>query len=134
VTRPALSGMHHVTLPVTDLEAGAAWYAAVLGAVRVPGLDHHDPVSGRYSLVLTVPGLNVPVQLRVAPKAAAATGEYDPVTLAVSDRAVLDQWAAHLDAAGVAHGAVIEARRGHTLGFHDPDGTFFRLYAEPAAE
>jgi catechol 2,3-dioxygenase-like lactoylglutathione lyase family enzyme len=131
---PALSGLHHVTLPVTDLEASAAWYTTVLGAVRLPALDHHDPAGGRFSVVMTVPGLNVPLQLRLAPKAAAAAGEYDPVTLAARDRAALDQWAAHLDATGVAHGPVTEARLGHALGFHDPDGTLLRLYTQPVGE
>lgn len=77
---PCLSGLHHVTLPVSDLDASAAWYGAVLGAVRVPALDHHDPGGGRFSVVLTVPGLHVPLQLRLAPEAAGTAGGYDPLT------------------------------------------------------
>jgi catechol 2,3-dioxygenase-like lactoylglutathione lyase family enzyme len=80
---------------------------------------------------MTVPGLDVPLQLRLAPEAAAAVGGYDPLTLAVADRAALERWADHLDAVGAAHGPVAKARLGHALSFHDPDGTLLRLYTEP---
>ncbi|MFD0021680.1 VOC family protein [Streptomyces sp. NPDC058382] len=126
---PALSGLHHVTLPVSDLKAGAAWYATVLTGERMPALDHHDSAGGHVSAVLTVPGPGVPVQLRLAPDATATAGGYAALTLAVRDRSVLDQWAAHLDTAGITHGRVTEAR--DALGFHDPDGTLLRLRTEP---
>ncbi|MFE6718271.1 VOC family protein [Streptomyces albidoflavus] len=128
---PHLAGLHHVTLPVSDLEASTAWYTKVLGAARVPGLDHHDPAGNRYSVVVTLPGLHVPLQLRLAPEAVAATGAYDPLTLGVTDRAELDRWAAHLDESGVPHRPVTAARLGHALSFHDPDGTLLRLYTVP---
>ncbi|NEA38734.1 VOC family protein [Streptomyces sp. SID11385] len=129
---PRLTGLHHVTLPVSDLETSAAWYATALGATRIPGLDHHDPAGNRYSVVVALPGLDTPLQLRLAPEAVATAGGYDPLTLGVGDRAELDTWAAQLDSAGVAHGPVTEARLGHALSFHDPDGTLLRLYTAPA--
>ncbi|MFD8686523.1 VOC family protein [Streptomyces sp. NPDC059651] len=129
---PLLSGLHHVTLPVSDLETSTAWYTSTLGATRVPGLDHHDPDGGRYSVVVTLPGLDVPVQLRLAPAAAAMPSTYDPLTLSVADESGLHTWARHLDALGIEHGPVKPARLGHALAFHDPDGTMLRLYATPA--
>ncbi|MEU6443306.1 VOC family protein [Streptomyces sp. NPDC047046] len=129
---PRLTGLHHVTLPVSDLEASTAWYARTLGATRIPGLDHHDPAGDRYSVVVALPGLDTPLQLRLAPEAVAAAGSYDPLTLGVGDRAELDRWAARLDSVGVPHGPVAEARLGHALSFHDPDGTLLRLYTAPA--
>ncbi|QXE33258.1 VOC family protein [Streptomyces sp. GMY02] len=128
---PVLSGLHHVTLPVSDLDTSTAWYASVLGAERIPALDHHDPHGARYSVVVALPGLGVPVQLRLAPEAAGTATAYDPVTLAVADRAALENWVEHLDACDVPHGPVAEARIGHALSFHDPDGTLLRLYTEP---
>ena len=72
---PSLSGIHHVTLPVSDLGASADWYAHALGATRLPGLDHHDPQGNRFSVVVTLPGLGIPVQLRLAPDAGSRTLE-----------------------------------------------------------
>lgn len=129
---PLLSGLHHVTLPVSDLETSTAWYTSTLGAARVPGLDHHDPDGGRYSVVVTLPGLDIPLQLRLAPEAAAVPCTYDPLTLSVTDEAGLHTWAHHLDGLGIDHGPVKAARLGHALTFHDPDGTMLRLYATPA--
>ncbi|MFB7085664.1 VOC family protein [Streptomyces sp. NPDC056296] len=131
VSPPSLSGLHHVTLPVTDLDASTAWYTRVLAGERVPALDHHDAETGRYSVVLALPGVAIPVQLRLAPEAAGTAAAYDPLTLSVTDRAELDRWAAHLDTCQVPHGSVVEARMGHALSFHDPDGTMLRLYTEP---
>lgn len=126
---PSLSGIHHVTLPVSDLEASAGWYAAVLGATRLPGLDHHDPVGNRFSVVVTLPGLDIPVQLRLASDP--AIRDYDPVTLAVADHAALEQWAAHLDAVGIQHGPIVTARIGYAMSLHDRDSTVLRLYTAP---
>lgn len=131
VSPPRLAGLHHVTLPVSDLDVSTAWYTTVLGAARVPGLDHHDPAGDRCSVVVTLPGLDIPLQLRLAPEALGTTGSYDPLTLGVTDRAELDRWAAHLDEADVPHGPVTPARLGHALSFHDPDGTLLRLYTAP---
>ncbi|MFJ6393986.1 VOC family protein [Streptomyces sp. NPDC091972] len=129
---PLVSGLHHVTLPVTDLEVSTDWYTRVLGAERLPELDHHDDRGFRYSVVLFLPGLTIPIQLRLAPEAAGTATEFDPVTFAVADSTQLDHWETHLRACNVSHSPVVKARIGHALSFHDPDGTMLRLYTEPA--
>jgi hypothetical protein len=36
---PTLSGLHHVTVPVEDLDAGVAWFEQIFRAERLPWLD-----------------------------------------------------------------------------------------------
>ena len=69
----ALTGVHHVTFPVSDLEAGVTWYETVLGARRDHRLDHHDADGALFAVVLWVPGLEMPVQLRLGSATSAAT-------------------------------------------------------------
>ena len=55
-------------------------------------------------------------------------GGFDPLTIAVDDRAALDAWAKHLDVAGVQHSTVLTAIQGWVLVFEDADGRRLRLY------
>jgi len=76
---PRLRGLHHLKLPVTDLDASLVWYQQVFDAEHLTQFDHLGDDGVRYAVILAVPGLNVPIELRLAPKAAAATVGYDPV-------------------------------------------------------
>lgn len=124
---PAVAGLHHVTFAVTSLASAIAWYARLLGAVHLPALDHYSDGGEWFAAILTVPGLDFPVQLRVGAPAAVPAG-FEPVTFAVADRAALDAWVAHLDACGVPHSPVTSARAGDSVQFASPDGTPLRLY------
>jgi catechol 2,3-dioxygenase-like lactoylglutathione lyase family enzyme len=121
--------MHHVTFRVSDLTASTEWYSRVLGAQHLPHLDHLDGDGVRFAVMLRLPGLGVPFQLRLVPGASPVSG-YDPVTFAVADRDALDRWAAHLDSCGVLRSPVGATRAGHAVTFTDPDGTPMRLYLD----
>jgi hypothetical protein len=73
------------------------------------------------------PGLEVPVELRWAPKAAAATVGYNPVNLAAGDLENLHQWIEHLDALQIDHSPIVPANAGHLVVFRSPDGIYLRL-------
>lgn len=128
---PVLTGVHHVTYPVRDLEASVTWFERCLGAERIARLDHHDADGQLFAAIVRLPGHGPLVQLRIAPGLAAAATGYDPVTFAVADRAELDRWAAHLDAREVAHSEVTSRRIGESVDFASPDGLVLRLYTEP---
>jgi len=133
MTQPTLTGLHHVTLPVADIQTSIDWYEAVLRAERVARLDTHDATGQRIGVVLRLPGLTVPVKLALAPESAAVRS-YDPVTLSVADVAELRRWAAHFDACGAQHTPITAAHVGSSVTFADPDGTPLRLYyTDPAA-
>ncbi|HEX3791674.1 MAG TPA: VOC family protein [Pseudonocardiaceae bacterium] len=129
---PTLSGVHHLKFPVRDLRLSATWYERVLGARRRPEFDHRDPSGRLFAVILSVPGVDVPVELRLAPKAAANTAGYDPITFAVADRVALDEWVRHLDEVGVEHSPVLRGFVGQLLVFPDPDGLVLRLYTAAA--
>jgi catechol 2,3-dioxygenase-like lactoylglutathione lyase family enzyme len=49
VTGPGLVGVHHLKLPVSDLEATIAWYQRVLSAQHLSKFDHVDSSGTRYA-------------------------------------------------------------------------------------
>jgi catechol 2,3-dioxygenase-like lactoylglutathione lyase family enzyme len=128
---PVLSGLHHLKIPVSDLEISVAWYEQVFGARHRSEYDHRDRNGILYAAMLDIPGLGVLTELRLAPKAAKAVAGYDPVTYGVADRAELDRWMAHLDACNVYHSPVISGYIGYLVIFADPDGLRLRFYTNP---
>ncbi|BBZ26585.1 glyoxalase [Mycolicibacterium madagascariense] len=132
MTAPPVLGLHHLKVPVADLDAGLAWYERILGATHLSRFDHVDRHGQRYAVIVGVPGLDTPVELRWAPAAATAAAGYDPINLAVASVDDLHAWAEHLDAEGVAHSGVVTGGAGHLLVFADPDGMFLRLADVPS--
>ncbi|MER6977254.1 VOC family protein [Streptomyces carpinensis] len=130
--RPLTQGLHHVKIPVSDLERSIAWYSSVLGARRLEELDHRTRAGTLFAVILDVPGVDVPVELRHDPAAAARLAGFDPLTFTVRDRAALDDWGRHLSAQGVTRSPVIVAMVGHLLVVPDPDGIRLRFYTEEA--
>lgn len=131
MTPPSLSGIHHLKLPVRDIAAALTWFQRALGARHIERFDHHDETGARYAVIIMLPGVDVPVELRLAPVAAEAIAGYDPVTFGVTDRAALDRWIEHFDAVGVAHTPVISGFIGDLIDFTTPDGLALRLYTDP---
>ncbi|HEY3472258.1 MAG TPA: VOC family protein [Amycolatopsis sp.] len=128
---PTLSGIHHLKLPVRDLAAATAWFADAFGARHVERFDHYDDAGELFAVIIMLPGLDVPVELRLAPAAAEAVAGYDPVTFGVADRAALQTWVDHLDARGVAHTPVVSGFIGDLVELSTPDGLAIRLYTDP---
>lgn len=128
MSRPALAGVHHVKLPITDLQRSTDWYGEVFGfrvTMEFPGTDGvAQGVAG------DVPGLGATtLALRVNPTVVRSCRGFDPVSFAVDDRADVEAWATHLDSLGIAHSPVIEASVGWLLAFEDPDGLQLHLYS-----
>lgn len=127
---PAVSGVHHVSTTVGDVEASAAWYERVLGMNRLPvTFPHHGDEDGGYAVVLVEPRSGVMLGLH---HHAANPGDgfderrtgLDHLSFGVADRAELDAWAAWLDEQGVAHSGVRDLTSPMpfaTLVFRDPD-------------
>ena len=126
MTGPALAGIFGVKFPVGDLAAARAWYGQVFGLVVTHEFPDDDGVVR--GVAGTAPGLgDTGLALRERPDIAGLSG-FDPVVFAVTDRAAVDAWAAHLAALGVAH-EVVEATIGWMVQFHDPDGLEIHLYS-----
>jgi catechol 2,3-dioxygenase-like lactoylglutathione lyase family enzyme len=128
---PELAGLHNIQFAVSELPENIAWFERVFGARHQPEHDHHDANNLRFAVILQVPGLRFPLQLRLSKALAEAVVGYEPVTFGALDRAHLDQWATHLDACGIRHSGIQQARIGETIEFSSPDGARFRLYTLP---
>ena len=131
MTAATLSGLHHLKIFVFDLEASLDWYQRVFGADHLEALDHLDSDGARYAVVVNIPGLPVPVELRWAPAAAKALRECDIIVLAVDSAERLADWIEHLDANEVEHSPVIGEGNGSVVVIADPDGKFIRLMVSP---
>src|SRR5258708_29271942 len=95
--RPALDGVHHLKFAVADLDDSVSWWEQVFSAQRQPHLDHVTPEGGLFACILVVPGLEMPVQLRLDPAGAKSIAGVDPVSLAVPTGRDLHEWLARLD-------------------------------------
>lgn len=127
---PILNGIHHLKFSVADLDRSLAFYERAFGARCVEAWDHRHADGSLYALILEVPGLGTHLELRLDPIQAARQAGFDPVTLAVRDRSALDEWIAHLDAAGIAHSPVLIAIQAWLVVFADPDRRRLRLYTQ----
>lgn len=128
---PAVSGLHHVTFVVSDLDSGIDWFSRVLGVTHIPRFDHHDESGARYGVILQLAGFPGMLELRLADAGYPLRADYDPVTFEVASAQSLEAWAAHLDDAGVARSAIKQRRTGQSLEFCTPDGTLLRLFTAP---
>ncbi len=129
MTPPTLSGLHHVTFPVADLDDATTWFGTVFGARRLAGLDHHDEHGSRFAVVLSLPGVAPLVALRHTEDVPEEVVQW---ALGVADRAELARWAAHFDGHGVAHSEVLTAQAGHVMTCTTPGGATLLLYAGQA--
>ncbi|HEY1320514.1 MAG TPA: VOC family protein [Streptosporangiaceae bacterium] len=123
---PALAGVHHLKLPVSDLARSRDWYESRLGYQlelefvedgRLMGYAFSHPNGG--------PGLG----LRLDPERARRAAGFDYFAIGVPSKPAMDELAARLDALGEEHAGVHEATIGWILPLlHDPDGHEVRFY------
>lgn len=125
---PALAGIHHVALTVTDLAVSLPFYERLLG--MPPATTMTDGPFHRR--VFALPGGQ---GLGLTQHEHGKDGPFDPtvpgldhVGLACSSRDELQVWAQHLDSIGVAHTGVQDAEYGSALSFRDPDGNALELF------
>jgi catechol 2,3-dioxygenase-like lactoylglutathione lyase family enzyme len=124
-----IAGVHHFKLPVSDLERSLAFYTKLLHATPIPALEHKHKSTGQiYAHICEVPGLGTKLELRLNPEQAAKQRKWDPVTIAVTDRAMLRLWSTRLDQLGIAHSGEIVAVQAWLVTFDDPDGNRLRFY------
>jgi catechol 2,3-dioxygenase-like lactoylglutathione lyase family enzyme len=123
----AVSGVHHVKVPVTELARSRSWYAEVLSlAVELEFRDDDGTVRGvaferRNGLTLC---------LREDLSRARALAGFDPYAVLVPTRRELDDVLDRLDDLGVAHSPVITASLGWLVRVTDPDGIQLRFYTQ----
>ena len=123
---PLLDGVHHLKLPVGDLDRARAWYESRLGYRVTTEFVEQGTVMG---LVMTHPNGGPMFGLRLAPERAKAAAGFDYFSIGVPTKEALDALAARLTTLGDTHGGVHFATIGWILpGTHDPDGHEVRFY------
>ncbi len=123
---PQLAGVHHLKLPVTDLERSIGWYQRTLGYERGIEFVEQGQLMG---VGLVHPAGGPPLALRLDPGRAKAAAGFDYFSIGVPDKASIEALAARLDSLGERHAGVHFASIGWILPeLHDPDGHEVRFY------
>jgi len=133
---PAVTGYHHFSPTVSDVEASAQWYERVFGMTRVPvAFPHYGGEKSGYAVVLMEPRSGIAVGLHHHdgnPGQAfdeSCTG-LDHMSFGVAGRADLDAWASWLDSIGVENSGVIDTGDPvpySVVVFRDPDNIQLEL-------
>lgn len=121
----AVCGLHHVKLPVSDVERSAQWYGRAFCFTRDWELREDGELRGA---ALHQPDSGLQLALRRDPERAAALAGFDTLCLAVGTRSDLDALLDRLNEQGVDHGAPSAGRDGHAVDVPDPDGHLVRLH------
>jgi len=129
-TAPELDGIHHVKLPVSDLDRSRAWYESRLGYRLTTEFIEDGAVMG---LALAHPNGGPDLALRLNPELAARAAGFDYFAIGVPTKAAIDALAHRLTALGEQHAGVHFATIGWILpDSHDPDGHEIRFYTTEA--
>jgi len=134
---PGITGIHHISLTVSDVEASLAWYERLLGADRVPmKFPHYEREETGFGVLLVEPssGLMIGLHANTANEGErfdeARTG-LDHVGLHVASRGDLEAWTAWLDELGIEHSGIRggdEPFAFATVVFRDPDNIQLELF------
>ncbi|MHB9855706.1 VOC family protein [Streptomyces krungchingensis] len=123
---PRLDGVHHLKLPVSDLQRSLDWYRSRLGYEMEIEFVERGTLMG---YALRHPAGGPRLALRLDPSRAKAAAGFDYFSIGVPDKAALEELAEHLTALGDTHAGVHFATIGWILPqLHDPDGHEIRFY------
>lgn len=130
---PALHGIHHLKVHVTEVRRSARWYQRTLG--YQPAMEFHEGTRLVGYGMSHANGGTV-LTIRLDPEQAHKTAGWVYFEMGVPDRAALQDLATRLDALSVARGPLVRTPIGWLLpGVFDPDGHEMRFYvSEPLPE
>lgn len=131
-----LHGIHHLTAVTANARGNHDFYTRVLGMRLVKKTVNQDDVSAYhlfYADGLASPGTDLTFfDWPVGPERR-GTGAVVRTALRVAGAGVLEEWAARLDAAGIAHSPVREVGGRLQLDFEDPEGQRLALVDDGGA-
>lgn len=122
----SIQGIHHVRLPVADLERSVRWYSELLG-FESDFPFRRDGVIHAWALKHVASGVSL--TLVQEPALARSTSGFPYVSFLLPDEASVRDLAQALDRQGIAHAAVAQGLAGvKLLDVCDPDGHLIGFY------
>jgi glyoxylase I family protein len=122
---PAIVGLAHVELSVTDLERSVDWYCNLLGATALGRLtsEEYNFVAcaiwePRSKTMLAFTQHNEREDDRFTPRRPGL----DHLSFRVADRAALEAWQERLEGLGIPHDPIKDEGYQEAITFRDPDG------------
>ena len=123
---PHLDGVHHLKLPVSDLNRSRAWYESRLGYQAGTEFTENGTLTG---VALAHPNGGPALALRLDPERAARAAGFDYFSIGVPTKAAIEALARRLTELGEQHAGVHFATTGWILPHtYDPDGHEIRFY------
>jgi catechol 2,3-dioxygenase-like lactoylglutathione lyase family enzyme len=123
---PRLDGIHHIKVPVTDLDRSQAWYESRLGYRPQVHFVEDGVLMG---IVMRHPNGGPELALRLNPERSAGLADFDFFAIGVPNKDDMEALARHLTALGESHAGVHFATVGWILPMlHEPDGHEVRFY------
>jgi hypothetical protein len=120
---PSLTGIHHVSVPTSDLLASSDWYERVLGFATLLIEEHENDV---VAMLLQHP-CGARLLLRRADVALAALRGHPLFALSVASYTELLHWEEHLTTVDAKHSAVHPAHPGWAVTITGPDLILIQL-------
>lgn len=126
---PLLDGIHHLKLPVSDLERSFAWYREHLGYERTMEFVEDGVVMG---IAMAHPNGGPALALRLDPERTKAAAGFDYFCFGVPGKEAIEALAERLTTMGVTHAGVHRTPYGWILPHvPDPDRHELRFYTVP---
>jgi glyoxylase I family protein len=129
---PDVSGIHHVSVTVTDIERSVPWYCDLLGLTKL--MEEPHPDGAGYAVVLGKPDWSMCVGLHThrtneRERFSESRTGLDHIGFMVSGRADLDAWESQLTELGVEHSPVNDQGGYAVLVFRDPDNIQLEFFS-----
>lgn len=133
----SITGIHHLKLPVADIETTKIFYCGILGFDHIPQFDHIDKNDKLFAVILQKKmssGSPLLVELRLNKEQAKKQQHWDPIVWSVPLKKDLEQWKDWFQDQGVQCSKVLTGVKGWVLSALDPDQKFVRIYCEESHE
>lgn len=126
---PLLDGIHHLKLPVSELQRSLSWYQDRLGYLVMKNFVEDGVLMG---IAMTHPNGGPDLAIRLDPERARAAAGFDYFAIGVPGHDAIEALAARFTERGDAHAGVHRTPVGWVLpGVQDPDGHHVRFYTVP---
>ena len=141
--RPEIQGLHHLTLPSTNILTTSTFYCQILGLHYLPRQDVRAPPGPEGSegtlLAITLSlshnlTSSLQIEIRYNEVQARAQRGWSPLTFGVKTKRELENWRLWFERCQVRCSHIDAVIRGWVLCCEDPDGRIVKLYSEAEAD